>query len=633
MASESEQPVDCTQPNNSKPLFSPCPVPNYWDIYIQKPTFVTERTYLSRFTQADIDEINRIALTKSGQKAYRKIEEYVDGMIDSVPNHAQLVEEQIEKEKAAAKQKEASSAPNAQATPETLSKAAAPTVASTEQWDSAWKDKQMQERLKDNSPKDPNHPAPLLADKISSLPAGSPRRNCYENVKSVVDNSTANTGSGTDSLTRESYKEMQMLVKASPMLSEGVLPPTNRLGTDPAGSPSKENLLGLEQGKITSNLQSWEATLANAVKPVSDAIGSHADTTSSVNKNPMGPDQMLPQATAAQAQAITPAMVSDVENSFKVTQKGALLQTPAKDVGSLRQLMTCSVPALSFPFDLVSDVYNGLMNLIKQVSKLIDAVMAQITQFAISAIGGLIDGIFPAGLLKKLIAFVTKIAGKIAALFELLGGFAALKKISKQISDSLPLGCTANLFEQQSSNRSKSSKTNKFANMAAKVASTARKVEAVGSIVGSLPNIGNALGNLGSMIGGGIPKDLGKLTANISNPQQLMSSMFDEKINGLLKNLPWCCAVGCTGDNGFSIGAAFDGLTDSSFTKAMATFSAHASIISPNFNKKSESVGGFAAKDVLQSFDKLPFAKGAEGAKGIIMYSPGATAKRKVFKL
>jgi len=27
-------------------------------------------------------------------------------------------------------------------------------------------------------------------------------------------------------------------------------------------------------------------------------------------------------------------MVSDVENSFKGTQKGALLQTPAKDVGS-----------------------------------------------------------------------------------------------------------------------------------------------------------------------------------------------------------------------------------------------------------------------------------------------------------
>jgi len=82
--------------------------------------------------------------------------------------------------------------------------------------------------------------------------------------------------------------------------------------------------------------------------------------------------------------------------------------------------MTCSIPALSVPFDLVSDVYNGLMNLIKQVSKLLDTVMAQITQFAISAIGGLIDGIFPAGMLQKLIAFVTKIAGQLAALFELL---------------------------------------------------------------------------------------------------------------------------------------------------------------------------------------------------------------------
>jgi hypothetical protein len=596
------------------------PVEGYFNLYVQRAKNVYTRPYLSRFNQSDINEVNSEARNNSAVGGYVLVERIVRDKYAKRPVHEQLVQQQVQSDEKANKQIESKE----------LSKGGAPNAASTQEWEGAWKDKQIEEKLKNSSPKDSTHPEPLLVDKISSLPPGSPRRNCYENIKGVVENSTANIGSGTDAITRESYKELQMIVKASPMLESGV----NQVGKSPVSAPGKEDLIGPENGKITTNLQSWEATLTNAVKPISDAIGSHADSNSSINKGPMGTDQMLPQAATAQAQAITPAMVSDVENSFKVTQKGALLQTPAKDFGSLKQLMTCSVPSLSVPFDLVSDVYNGLMNLIKQVSKLLDTVMAQITQFAISAIGGLVDGLFPAGMLQKLIAVVSKIAGQIGALFELLGGFAALKKISQQISASLPLGCTANIFESQSTAQSKSIKTNNLANIAGKVATVARTVEAVGAVVGSLPELGKGFGNLGVMIGGaGIPKDLGKLTANISNPQHLMTSMFDEKINGLLKNLPFCCAVGCTGDNGFSIGEAFDSLRDGSFTKAMASWSAHASIISPNFNKKSTSVGSFAAKDVIPSFDKLPFGTNAEGAKGVIMYAAGATAKRKVFKL
>ena len=612
-------------------LISDSKVEGWFDLYVQSGGMGVNASgradpiiaYASRFTQEEIDKINNIARTQAAVNAAIQAQKIADKKRFERPKHEELVQEQTKIDEKANKQIESSE----------LSKGGSPSAASQQDWDGAWKDKQMEEQLKSTGIKEPTHPEPLLVDKISSLPPGSPRRNCYENIKGVVENSTANIGSGTDTVTRESYKELQMLVKASPMLSEGVNPSSARIGAESTPPPSKEDLLGVENGKMVTNLQAWQATLSNAVKPVSDAIGSHADASSSVNKSQMGPDQMMPQTMTAQAQSITPAMVTDVENPFKATQKSNLLQTPAKSVGSLRQLMTCSIPSLSVPFDLLSDVYGGLMNLIKQVSKLLDATMAAITKFAISAVGGLIDGIFPAGLLQKLIAFVTKIAGMISFLFNLLAGLSALKKTSEQIAASLPLGCTTNIFDSQRQKASTSSKTNKFAQIAATAGAVAGAAGAVGAVVGSLPNLGSGLGNLSIMIGGGVPKDLGNLTASITHPKELLSGMFADKINSLLKNLPWCCAVGCTGDNGFSIGTSFDGLNDNAFTKSMNSWAAHASIISPNFNKKSTPVGSFATKDVIPSFDKLPFGTNAEGAKGVIMYAAGATAKRKVFKL
>lgn len=584
-------------------MWSETPVDRYYQKYVAAGKGGSWRPYVLRLDKYEIDGVNEIGLNESGNAANEKMIEIAKGYRDDRPKHEDLVNKQTEKSKEGKHEE---------------------TTASEEKWDKAWKDKELGKRVNNYQQPEPTSPAPLLADKIGSLPPGSPRRNHHENIKGVIENSTGNTGTGTDSLTREGYKEVKMLVKQSEMLQAGIASPM----------PTKDNLIGSENGgKVVSNLQSWEPTLANAVKPVSDAIGSHADINSSINKNPMGPDQLLPQSTMAQVQSITPDMVKDVENSFKATQRSTLLQTPAKDFGSLRQLMTCSIPNLSFPFDLVSDVFNGLMQLIKQVSKLIDGIMTQIKTFVISALGGLLDGLFPTALLQKLIAFVTKLASQIASLFDLLAGFAALRKASNKIAADLPLGCTDNIFQSQRRSGSSSAKTNTFANLANKARQIAGTASALGSVVASLPSIGDALGNLGAMIGGFIPKDLGALTANIAHPNELLSGMFDEKINKLLKNLPWCCAVGCTGNGGFSIGNIFDGLTDSSFTKSMSNWAAHASIISPNFNKKCVEVGKFAQTNSLDMFQKLPFAKGAEGNKGVAMYGPGSTSKRKLFRL
>lgn len=585
-------------------LFDKNPVDRYYQKLVASGRGGELRPYILRFDQYEIDGVNEVALNESGGKANNEVVKLAKARQEDRPIYKDLVQQQTEKQKENKSEE---------------------TVASSEKWDQAWKDKTMGERLDNYQKNPPTHPDPLLVNKIAALPPGDPRRQHHENLKGVIDGTTGNVGNGVDTLSREGYKDVKMLVKQSPMLQAGI--------NKPDVMPTKDNMVGSEEGKPVNNMQGWGPALANAVKPVSDAVGSHADTSSSINKNPMGPDQLLPQAATAQVKAITPDMVKDVENSFKATQRGTLLQTPAKDFGSLRQLMTCSIPSLSFPFDLVSDIFNGLMGLIKSISKLIDGIMTQIKTFAISALGGLLDGLFPIALLQKLIAFVSKLANQVAALFDLLAGFAALRKASNKIAAELPLGCTDNIFESQRRSGSSSAKTNTFAKLADKARQVAGVASTLGSVVAGLPSIGGGLGNLGAMIGGFIPKDLGALTANISHPNELLKGMFDEKINKLLKNLPWCCAVGCTGNNGYSIGELFDKLRDTSYTLAMSTWAAHASIISPLFNKKATEMGKFAQLDSLFVYEKQPFAKGAEGNKGVTMYGPDSTKFRKIFRL
>ena len=320
-------------------------------------------------------------------------------------------------------------------------------VAGPQEWQAAWKQKQIQQHLKNPLREDHTDPSPLLMDKISSLPAESAERRNAEVMKGILDNSTSNVGYGTDSLTRESYKDLKRLAKHSNMLQSSIEDP----------KPQSGQLVGLEQGTVVSNLQSWRPSVANAVQPVSDAIGSHADTNSSITKSALGPTQLLPQTALANAKNVSSSMVSEVENPMKGVQKGVLVQTPSKESGSLRHLVTGGNPKTSMPFDLVSDTYNGLMSMINKAAKAIDMLMNKIIAFAISALGGLMDALFPPGMLAKLIQLVQMILKLIHDLFALLGGFRALSNISNQILNDQPIGCTGNIFGLNRASSSSSS--------------------------------------------------------------------------------------------------------------------------------------------------------------------------------
>jgi hypothetical protein len=497
-------------------------------------------------------------------------------------------------------------------------------VASDEKWAEAWREKEEYYRLKNARKESPADPAPLLMDKASTLPAGSPERIQAEVTKSTIDNTTSGVGSGLDTMTRESYKETKRLMKHSDMLQEGAKQPL----------PSADQIVGEEEGQVVSNLQSW--------KPV---------------KGPMGADQFMPTSAAAIVDNITPHFTNQVDSSFKAVQMDSFQHMPAKSAGSLRNLATAADPALSVPFEIASDVYGGLLGVMDEIANLGDVVMAGITQFDISPAGGLQNSLFPLGSLEGLLGSVKNIAGQVDGLSQLLGGFNALSDISDAIGGIasafssvlndpsklaamlLPganlagasLGCTGEQLGMVKTLK-------KVEQAAATAAAIAEAATVAVGVLGSLNHLnvgfgsaGKGLGNLGAILGGGISKEIGKLTSNIRVPEQIIAGILPPELNQVMQSLDTLPGLGLAGNGGFSVGKLMDSLADDAYSAVMGTHASHAAILSPNFNKQVKPTGSYAQDSSLDVFADSQFVKGAQGSKGITMLGPGSTADQKVF--
>ena len=539
------------------------------------------------------------------------------------------------------------------------------------EWKAAWIKKE-KEAGKTAKTSDPGDPTPLATNKINSAPPGSSQRIAAENAHGTLNNTASNNGTGLDNLTRESYKDTKRLVKSSEKLSEEVKQPL----------PEAKNIVGEEEGKPVSNLQSHVPVITNAVKPVSDAIGSHADTSSSISKSPSGPDQPMPQAAAALVSNISPQISNEITGSVKSIKMDEMQHLPSKMMGSIRQLATAGDAMLAVPFEIASDVYNGLLELMDEMSNLIDGVMASLTNFAIGVAGGLVDALFPPALLEGILAPIMAIAGELGDLGQMLGGFSAISSITNAIG-----GIAGSLASALGDPAKLAAALAGGANIAGIIGGMAGKsagcgaaiglggalgggiagaiqgatsvgggiagavggalgggvagalqgaTAALGGVIGGIPdfpNLKGGMGNIGAVLagGGGISGTIGKLTANLSNPGQLIAGILPPELSqamGMLDKIP---GLGMVGNQGYSIGSAFDSLTDNSFGKCMKQYACHAGIVSPLFNKQHDTKGGYAQEESGNQFQELPFGAGAQGNKGVTMLGPGATASQRMF--
>lgn len=513
-------------------------------------------------------------------------------------------------------------------------------VASDQEWSEAWKAQQVSNSKK-NSPKESHaDPSPLLIDKISALPPSSSRRRGLENLKNTIDGNAANVGDGLDNVTRESHKEVRRLAKQSDMIHSILDKPL----------PSGDNLIGEEEGNQTSNLQGWRTHFANAARPISDAIGSHADTDHSIAGNATGSASFLPLANHSHLDRILPHMTNELEGIHKTRQFEMLQHIPSKVAGSLRHLATALDSVLSVPFDLLSDVYNGLRRLIDEIADLIDAVIGEIVDWVISIVGGLMDSVFPDGLMDGLCEAINYISSELSDVFDLLGGFPAVSAIGGFLSG-INGGLTgfingvtnlANLLSSGnnalsfiSGGRYQCTAEQLGLNKLGKLANTALGVLRVTSAIGSLVGgAGNIVGNLGAMIKRTVKGFLSQITASIRNLTSLLANLLPMGIGYILdRMLAKLCNVGMVGNDGYSIGDTFKSAKEEAFGIAMNKFTTHTAIFGPLFGKQTAKAQQWAQEAALGSFENSRYVRGGQGNKGVTMVGPGGSLSFRPFGL
>lgn len=521
------------------------------------------------------------------------------------------------------------------------------TVASNSEWSRAWKDQQTIIEKRNTPIGDHTHPGPLLIDIISGLPLNSSRRRSYENLKFSLDGMSSNVGHGLDCMTRESYRDLKRLSKQSDMIRNGMR----------ESLPESSNIIGLEEGKYVSNLQDWKPAFANAGKRVSDAMGSHSDMDHCISKDASGPPAFLPSSCAGLIDNISSHFTNEVEGSYKRNQLEFLQHLPSKIAGNLRHLSTALDSVLSIPFEIASDVYNGLRQLMSQISDLLDGIKTKIMGFFFSAIGGLVDGLFPEGMLDGFMDAVSSIASEFGDLFDMLGGFSVIGGIRDVLSNIISgnflsaIGSVVNLGKMLMSGFGAGGILGGFAGSAidcieqqlglGKASSLSSGLSkglstgiAIAGILGSLPSIGKGLGNLGSIIGNGISSLVGSVVSNIRNLGGIIAGILPMGLGFILnKLLGKLCNVGMAGNGGHSVGNTFDNHRNRTFDRCMNQYSTHSSIIGPLFNKQTVSTGSYATESSLMLFEDSVYVPGAQGTKGVTMAGPGGSIFYKPFGL
>jgi hypothetical protein len=254
-----------------------------------------------------------------------------------------------------------------------------------------------------------------------------------------------------------------------------------------------------------------------------------------IAKNPLGAPQLLAQGATALLEKISPSLASELEGASKSINLENLANLPGQMMGSIRNLTMAADALLSVPFTIVSDIYNGLMDIMEEIANLIDSAVSAVFDLFFGP-GGLLDSIIPISEILSMLEAIGELASFVGGIAGLAGGFSMVTNITSQIT-------------------------------------------------GAVSNISSALQNPLQFIPGvdQVTGGIGQVTSALRNPEQFLPPEIGQQMQKI-SSIP---GLGFVSNFGTSIGGTLDGLSQGIFTKALDGYAKQIPMLAPLLGQQS----------------------------------------------
>jgi hypothetical protein len=269
-------------------------------------------------------------------------------------------------------------------------------------------------------------------------------------------------------------------------------------------------------------LTNTSRSINEAMKPVSSTMGSVLGTLTGVARDPLGAVSQLPQALLNVVEKVNPEFAARIEATFKSEKMKGLANLPGQIMGSIRNLITAADAILSLPLVILSDLYQGLLAIMQEISKLVDEVISSIMDFIFGP-GGLLDSILPIAEILAFLEAISELAGEIQGISTIFLG------------------------------------ANPIAGFALNVQTYATQLDSI-------------LSNPTNLLVSYLPPQVSQGLYLIRNPQQLVNSIIPPELTGMLAKVSQITGFGLNGNMGYGFEAVLGGLQGGVVSSILGSF-------------------------------------------------------------
>lgn len=394
-------------------------------------------------------------------------------------------------------------------------------------------------KLQQQREEDVSDPTPLIRDTANALPEGSKERNFFENLLATIDSTASKSLSAS---TTASSQALRRIISVSRKLQNSI------------ESTTISAVTGIQAFQLQAETAIFESLnvptqLADVARPVSSALGSTFNTTTAILKDPLGAPQYLSNALTPILDKINPNIVNQLDAASKTIGASNLAHLPSKMMGSIRNLATAADAILSMPFELLSDMYNGLLEIMEAIADSIDGIVSAVINLAQKLIYQILDSIIPLSEIMTFLETIGEIASQVGAITSLIGGFNVIADITNQVGN--------------------------FASFGTDILGSPLQT-ALQYIPGASNIIDQGFGSLG------------QVTDALRDPEQFVGNILPPELGNQLSQISQIPGLGFVGNLGYSVGDTLDTLSDGVFGNISKQFANQLPMVAPLFNKKSE---------------------------------------------